>query len=113
MAKFCLLPILAFSVTLHAAPAQPQPSPDGFRERLVLGTVVDVQPELSFITIRESDLLGRLRIRFKAYHVKQPFLLFGLRPGDKITAVFAARDNLLHRIRRVASYRAFASDVGH
>ena len=107
MTKFCLLPILALSVTLQAAPSRPQESPDGFGERLVLGTVVAVQPERSLLTIRESDLWGHLRIRFKCYQVKQPFLLYGLRQGDKISAVFSTKDSMLHRVRRVQNYRAF------
>jgi hypothetical protein len=108
MMKFGLLPILALSAMLQAAPAPPQESADGFRERLVVGTVVAINAELSLITIRESDLFSRLRIRYKAYRVKQPFLLYGLRRGDRVTAVFADRDNLLHRLRRYESYRAFA-----
>ena len=109
MMKFCLLPILAISVVMQATGARPQPSADGFAERLVLGTVVAVQPEHSLITIRESDLLGHLRIRFKCYQVKQPFLLYGLRRGDRISAVFSTRDSMLHRLRRVQNYPAFTS----
>jgi len=108
MTKSCLLPLLALSVTVQAAPVPRQESADSFLERLVLGTVVAVQPDRSLITIRESDLLGRLRIRFKSYMVKQPLLPYGLRQGDKITAVFSTKDSLLHRVRRVQSYRAFA-----
>ena len=107
MVKLYLLPILALSVTLQAANVQPRESADGFREYLVLGTVVAVKPEVSRVTIRESDLLGHLRIRFKCYQVRQPFLLYGLRQGDKITAVFSTKDSMLHRLRRVQSYRAF------
>jgi hypothetical protein len=108
MTKFCLLPLLVFSVTLHAAPARQQELADGSLEHLVLGTVVAIRPELSLITIRESDLLGRLRVRFKSYQVKQTFHLYGLRPGDRITAVFSSQDGMLHRVRRVQSYRALA-----
>jgi hypothetical protein len=43
--------------------------------------IATVQPDRSRLTIRESDLLGHLRIRFKCYQVKQPFLLYGLRQG--------------------------------
>jgi hypothetical protein len=110
MTKFCLLPILALSVTLEGAPARHREMTDGFEERLVVGTVVAVQPERSLLTIRESDLLGRLRIHFQCYQVKQPFLLYGLRQGDRITAVFSTKDSMLHRVRRLQSYRAFASD---
>ena len=109
MTKSCLLPVLVLSVRLQAAPATLPVSPDGFTERLVLGTVVAVQPERSLITIRESDLLGRLRIRFKCYQVKQSFLLYGLRQGDKISAVFSTNDGMLHRVRRVQNYRAFTT----
>jgi hypothetical protein len=107
MRKFRLLSILALSVTLQAARVRPEEPASGYAEYLVLGTVVAVKAERSLITIRESDLLGHLRIRFKSYQVKQPFLLYGLRPGDKISAVFSAKDSMLHRLRRVQSYRAF------
>jgi hypothetical protein len=95
------------SVTLQAARLRPDKPASGCVEYLVLGTVVAVKADRSMITIRESDLLGHLRIRFKSYQVKQPFLLYGLRPGDKISAVFSANDSMLHRLRRVQSYRAF------
>ena len=107
MTRLCLLPLLAISVTLGATPATLQETPDGFGERLVLGTVVAVQPERSLVTIRESDLWGHLRIRFKCYQVKQSFVLYGLRQGDKISAVFSTKDSMLHRVRRVQNYRAF------
>ena len=106
MTKFCVLPMLALSVTLQAAPVRQQELADGFMERLVLGTVVAVQPEQSLLTIRESDLLGHLRIRFKCYQVKQSLLLYGIRRGDKISAVFSTKDGMLHRVRRVQNYRA-------
>lgn len=106
MGKFCLLPILILSVSLRAAHVYPKESPGSYEERLVLGTVVSVKVERSLITIREPDLLGDLRIRFKCYQVKQPFLLYGFRSGDKITAVFSAKDNMLHRLRHVQSYRS-------
>jgi hypothetical protein len=109
MRKFCLLPILVLSASLQAARVQPEESAGSYEERLVLGTVVAVKTERSLITIREPDLLGHLRIRFKCYQVKQPFLLYGFRPGDKITAVFSAKDNMLHRLRHVQSYRSFVS----
>ena len=108
MTKCCLLPVLVLSVTLQAVPARPQESPDGFAERLVLGTVVAVHPDRALLTIRESDLWGHLRIRFKCYQVKQAYLLYGLRQGDRITAVFSTKDSLLHRVRRMQSYRAIA-----
>ena len=108
MTKFCLLSLLEFSLALHAAPARQQELADSSLERLVLGTVVAIRPELSLITIRESDLLGRVRVRFKSYQVKQTLLLYRLRPGDKITAAFSSQDGMLHRVRRIRSYRAFA-----
>ncbi len=108
MRKVCLLSILALSATLQAAHVKPIESADGYRENLIVGTVVAVKPELALITIRESDLLGHLRIRFKCYQVRQPFLLNGLHVGDKVSAVLSSRDNMLHRVRRVESYGAFA-----
>lgn len=109
MTKFGLLPILVLSAALQAAHIQPVESTNGYEERLVIGTVVAVKAERSLITIREPDLLGNLRIRFKCYQVKQPFLLYEFRSGDKITAVFSAKDNMLHRLRHVQSYRSFVS----
>jgi hypothetical protein len=111
MTNMCLLPVLALTVTLQAAPGPPLASADGFRESSVLGTVVAVRPERALLTVRESDLWGHLRIRFKSYQVKQPLLLYGLRPGDKISAIFSTKDSMLHRVRRVQSYRAFAPDL--
>jgi hypothetical protein len=108
MTKCGLLTVLVLSVTLQAAPARHQESADGFVERLVLGTVVAVRPDRSLLTIRESDLCGHLRIRFKCYQVKQTFMLYGLCQGDKISGVFSTKDNMLHRVRRVQSYRAIA-----
>jgi hypothetical protein len=96
-------------MSLLAAPVRPE-EVSGYEERLVLGTVVTVKAERSLITIRESDLLGHLRIRFKCYQVKHPFLLYGLRRGDKISAVFSAKDSMLHRLRRVQNYRSFMPD---
>ena len=110
MTKCCLLPVLVLSVTLQAAPARHQESADGFGERLVVGTVVAVQPDRSLLTIRESDLWGHLRIRSNSYQVKQPFLLYGLRQGDRISAVFSTKDGMLYRVRRVRSYRALMPD---
>ena len=98
--------MLALSVTLQAAPVRQRESADGFMERLVLGTVVAVKPDRALLTIRESDLWGHLRVRFKCYQVQQPFRLYGLRRGDKISAVFSTKDGMLHRVRRMKSYRA-------
>lgn len=107
MTRSCLLPVLFLSATLQAASATHEETADGFGERLVLGTVVAVQPDRSLLTIRESDLWGHLRIRFKCYQVKQSFVLYGLRQGDKISAVFSSKDSMLHRVRRVLNYRVF------
>jgi hypothetical protein len=70
----------------------------GDKSQLVSGTVVAVKPELSLIVIRESDLLGYPRLRFKSYQVRQALLLNELRVGDKIRAVFSDRDGMLHRL---------------
>ena len=74
MTKFCLLPMLVLLVALQAAEIHPDESAGSYEERLVVVTVVAVTVERSLITIREPDLLGRVRIRFKCYHVKQPFV---------------------------------------
>jgi hypothetical protein len=70
-------------------------------EYLVVGTVVWAHAGSSSIAIRGSGLLGYLRIRVKAYRVKQPSALLGLRPGDAVTAVFSRRDGMLHRLRHM------------
>jgi hypothetical protein len=107
MTKVCLLPILALSVSLQAARMHSLESSDGYRERFVSGTVVAVKPELSLITIREPDLLGHLRLRFKSYHVRQSSVLDHLQAGDKIRGVFSSRDSMLHRVRRVQNSQVF------
>jgi hypothetical protein len=108
MMKCGLLPMLVLSAALQAAHVHPDDPSFGYEERLVVGTVIAVKADVSLITIREHDLWGHLRIRFKCYQVKQPFLLNGLHAGDKITAVFSSKDSMLHRLRRVQSYPAFA-----
>jgi hypothetical protein len=108
--KLCFLFAI---VTLHASGARVPESADGYQERFVVGTVIGVNPELALVTIRGPDLLGRLRIRFKSYKVKQPFVLYGLEPGDRITAVFSSRDNMLHRLRRIQKFPALVSGAGH
>jgi hypothetical protein len=70
-------------------------------EYLVVGTVVWVHPGSSSIAIRGTGLVGYLRVRVRAYRVKQAGVLADLRPGDAITAVFSRKDGMLHRVRRV------------
>jgi hypothetical protein len=70
-------------------------------EYLVVGTVVWAYAGSSSIAIRGSGLLGYLRIRVRAYRVKQASALLDLRPGDAVTAVYSRRDGMLHRLRRV------------
>lgn len=69
-------------------------------EYLVAGTVVWANAGSSSIAIRGSGLLGYLRVRVRAYRVKQASALLDLRPGDVVTAVFSRRDGMLHRLRR-------------
>ena len=99
--------LFAILVTLHAAGRRIPESADGYQERFVVGTVIGVNPELALVTIRGPDLLGRLRIRFQSYKVKQPFFLYSLKPGDRITAVFSTRDSMLHRLRRIEKHPVF------
>ena len=73
------------------------------REYLVLGTVIWAHPGSSSIAIRGTSLLGYLRVRERAYRVRQPSALLDLRPGDRVTAVFSKRDGMLHRLRRLQS----------
>ena len=88
--------------------AQAQPAHAGIdgsgtviREYLVLGTVVWANAESATITIRGTTLIGRLLLHVRSYRVKQPGALVGLRPGDRITATFSAKDGMLHRLRRI------------
>jgi hypothetical protein len=75
--------------------------------RVVQGTVMAVNSEMSAITLRQSNLLGLLRITFKSYRVKQPMSLSGLRSGDRVTAVLSNSDGMLHRLRRVRNRQVF------
>ena len=72
-------------------------------EFLVIGIVVAAEPAASLITIRQPNLLGKLRIETKSYHVKQRGSLADLHSGDRITAIFSTKDGMLHRLTRVRS----------
>ena len=80
-----------------------------YGDRFVRGTVVAVETENSLITIRESNLLGHLRVLFRSYQVRSSSLIDGLQVGDKITAIFSKRDNMLHRVRRIQRYPDLSS----
>jgi len=101
----CRLPILLLLAVTAQAQVPRETAPN---EYLVVGTVVWAQAGASSIAIRGSGLLGHLRIRVRAYRVKQPSSLADLRPGDAVTAVFSRRDGMLHRLRRV---RGLGSDT--
>ena len=58
---------------------------------LVVGTVISVEPLSGLIVVRQANLLGYLRFQVKPYRVKQPSSLRGLRPGDRITAVYSRK----------------------
>jgi hypothetical protein len=92
---------------IHLQAQERHAPPGGDRERVVQGIVVAVNSELSAITIRQPNLLGRLRISFKSYEVKQPTSLNGLRSGDRITAVISNSDGMLHRLRRIRDCQVF------
>jgi hypothetical protein len=97
----CRVPILlllALTAQAWQAPRETVPT-----EYLVVGTVVWAYAGTSSIAIRGTGLLGYLRIRVRAYRVKQASSLVDLRPGDAVTAVFSRRDGMLHRVRRVRS----------
>jgi Cu/Ag efflux protein CusF len=95
-----LLALAALTAQAQAWQAQP-PRETAPNEYLVVGIVVWAQAGASSIAIRGSGLLGHVRIRVRAYRVKQPSSLADLRPGDAVTAVFSRRDGMLHRLRRV------------
>jgi hypothetical protein len=91
----CMCPVAASSpAPIHVA--NPQAT-----EFLVFGIVIATDPAASLLTIRQANLLGRLHIETKSYHVKQRSSLADLHSGDRITAVFSTRDGLLHRLTRV------------
>ena len=103
-----ILLLLALTALTAQAWQTQAPRETAPNEYLVVGTVVWAQAGASSIAIRGSGLLGHLRIRVRAYRVKQPSSLADLRPGDAITAVFSRRDGMLHRLRRV---RGLGSDT--
>lgn len=82
------------SLAVRAADTQPV-------ESLVFGIVISTDPATSLLTIRTANLLGRLHIETKSYHVKQRSALAGLHSGGRITAVLSLKDGLLHRLTRV------------
>jgi len=79
---------------VRAARAQPA-------EFLVFGVVIATDPAASLLTIREANLLGRLHIQTRSYHVKLRSSLADMHSGDRVTAVFSAKDGMLHRLTRV------------
>jgi hypothetical protein len=91
----CTCPVAVPSSALVRA-ANPQAT-----EFLVFGIVIATDPAESLLTIRQANLLGRLHIETKSYHVKQRSSLVDLRSGDRITAVFSTKDGMLHRLTRV------------
>jgi len=98
-----LLPGLLALSYAAAAPARPLAPRTDIREHRVRGTVVRVRPHSDVVKIRQDNLLGRLRVQVKSYRVREPGAMVGLRPGDRITAVFSTRDDMLHRVRRAAA----------
>jgi hypothetical protein len=100
--RFVMVLLLALTAqTRHANAQRIDPGEAAPIEYLVVGTVVWAHAGSSSIAIRGSGLLGYLRIRVKAYRVKQASALIDVRPGDAVTAVFSRRDGMLHRLRRV------------
>jgi hypothetical protein len=97
--------VLLLALVAQGLPADTQGAVAGDTapaEYLVVGTVVWAHAgAASSIAIRGSGLLGYLRIRVRAYRVKQQSTLLDLHPGDAVTAVFSRRDGMLHRLRRV------------
>jgi hypothetical protein len=84
---------------VSASPAETAAGSTG-RGRVIVGTVVAVQPPR--VTVRLPNLLGYMRVRVRTYKVRQPALLNGLKPGDRIRGVLLESDGLLHHVRRVA-----------
>jgi hypothetical protein len=73
------------------------------------GIVISVDVVTSRLVIRPSSLLGVMRIEARAYRVRQPIGLIGLKPGDRVSAIYSAKDDMLHRVRRVTSAKAVSS----
>ena len=100
--RFLMVVLLALTAQNRPANAQELAANEATpNEYLVVGTVVWAHAGSSSIAIRGSGLLGYLRIRERAYRVKQASALLDLRPGDAVTAVFSRRDGMLHRLRHV------------
>jgi hypothetical protein len=73
----------------------------GRQDRAVSGTVVAVNAGQCSIMIRQSNLLGYLRINVESYAVSRSSSLSGFRPGDKIKGIYSSSDGKLYRLRRV------------
>jgi hypothetical protein len=98
------LPILVALISSLAKPCcaatSEQPRQE-IQEYLIVGTVVWANAATASMAIRGTSLIGRLRVEVKSYHVKEPGTLANLHPGDRITAVFSAKDGMLHSLRRM------------
>lgn len=72
-----------------------------YAERLVIGTVIAINADRCLITIRQSNLFGRLRLGVESYTVTQGAILAGYRPGDRVKGVLSSADGKLHRLRHI------------
>ena len=87
--------------------AQSQAEENASAQRLICGTVVAVNAQRSLITLRPSNLFGRLGMNLTSYRVKRPIVLNGLHSGDRVTAVLSDSDGMLHRLRRFRNAQLF------
>ena len=107
MRKCCWLP-LVLAIALASLPGQVCAQSAPGTERLIFGTVVAIDFERSLITLRPSNLFGRLQLNLRSYRVKQPILIDGLHSGDRVKAVLSNSDGMLHRLRRLRNCQLYA-----
>jgi len=94
---------MLIAMALCSVSACPAGFAGGSAGRVIVGTVVAVQPPR--VTVRLPNLLGYMRVRVRTYKVRQPALLNGLKPGDRIRGVVSDSDGLLRHVRRIAGIR--------
>lgn len=76
-----LVGALAGAIYLLSRPTQP-PS----MKHVLTGYVLEVNPELSRITVRNADMPGVMASMVMDYRVKDSHALSGIKPGDAIRA---------------------------
>lgn len=96
---FAICLVIVNGSVARAEPAAPSGTESTLSEYAIKGTVVSVQPGEATIIIRQANLLGDLLFVTKAYRVKRPSSLTGLKRGDRVRGVYSTKDKMLHRLR--------------